>query len=215
MTDPMPRSLRSDARLNRDRVLEAARELFSQHGLDVPMREVARAAGVGPATLYRRFPTKQALVVEAFMDELSACRSIVREAARDPDPWRAFCSVIERVTVLNARNQGFTTAFLSAYPGAVDFAAHRVEMLEEIAAIARRAKGAGRLRSDFELDDFVLVLLAGRGIAATDPRERPAAARRFAALAIAGLRADAGAEALPKGPRLTRSVLGADARRPG
>ncbi len=215
MSGTMPRLLRSDAERNRDRVLEAARELFSQHGLDVPMREVARAAGVGPATLYRRFPTKQALVLEAFMDELRACRSIVREAVQDPDPWRAFCSVIERITVLNARNQGFTTAFLSAFPGAVDFPAHRAEMLEEIAGIARRAKAAGRLRDDFELDDFVLVLLAGRGIAAADPKGRSAAARRFAALAIAGFRADAGAEVLPKGASLTRSILGADPRRRG
>jgi AcrR family transcriptional regulator len=212
MADPMPRSLRSDAKRNRDRVLEAARELFAEHGLDVPMREVARAAGVGPATLYRRFPTKQVLVLEAFMDELNACRTIVRRAAREPDPWRAFCGVIERITVLNARNQAFTAAFLSAFPGAVDFAAHRAEMLEEIAAIARRAKRAGRLREDFELDDFVLVLLAGRGIAATDPRERAAAARRFAALVIAGFRADPEAEALPRGGRLTRAVLGPDVR---
>jgi AcrR family transcriptional regulator len=211
----MPRLLRADAERNRDRVLEAARELFSQNGLDVPMREIARAAEVGPATLYRRFPTKQALVLEAFADELRACRTIVQRAAREPDPWRAFCDVIERITVLNARNQGFTAAFLSAFPGAIDFPAHRVEMLQEVGAIARRAKAAGRLRGDFELDDFVLVLLAGRGIAGTDLQDRASAARRFAALAIAGFQADAATEALPKGARLTRSILGADVRRPG
>jgi AcrR family transcriptional regulator len=212
MSGALPRSLRSDAERNRDRVLEAARELFSRDGLGVPMREIARVAEVGPATLYRRFPTKQALVLEAFADELRACRSIVREAAGEPDPWRAFCSVIERITVLNARNQGFTAAFLSAYPGAIDFPAHRAAMLREVAGIARRAKEAGRLRRDFELDDFVLVLLAGRGIAGADLPERAAAARRFAALAIAGFRADPAGAALPKGAPLTRSVLGTDVR---
>ena len=62
----LPQMLRADAEDNRERVLEAARELFAERGLDVPLREVARRAGVGPATLYRRFPTKQSLVDAAF-----------------------------------------------------------------------------------------------------------------------------------------------------
>ena len=106
------------------------------------------------------------------MDELGACRAIVREAAADPDPWRGFCRVIERVTVLNARNQGFTDAFMAEHPSAIDFAAHRAALTREIAAISRRAIAAGELRADFVLDDFMLVLLAGRGLT-TIPCPRP------------------------------------------
>ena len=207
MARTLPQVLRADAQDNRDRVLEAARELFAESGLGVTMRQVARRAGVGPATLYRRFPTKQELVLEAFMDEFRACTAIVREAAADPDPWHGFCSVIERVTVLNARNQGFTDAFMSTYPGAVDLAAHRAEMTRELAAISRRAKAAGDLRADFTLDDFMLVLLAGRGLTALPAPDRGGAARRFAAVALQGLRAAEENRPLPPSPRLASRII--------
>lgn len=203
----MPR-MRSDAQENRDRVVESARELFAERGLTVTMREIARHAGVGPATLYRRFPTKDDLVRAAFLDELDACGSIVRDASVDPDPWRAFCSVIERVTALNVRNQGFTDAFLSAHPTAVDFAGHRTAMVDELARIARRAKAAGALRADFVLDDFLLVLLAGRGLAVAPRASRQAAARRYAALAIEGFRAGPDNGLLPPRAPLRGAVVG-------
>jgi AcrR family transcriptional regulator len=207
MAGTLPHLLRSDAQDNRDRLLEAARELFAESGLGVTMRQIARRAGVGPATLYRRFPTKQELVLEAFMDEFRACTAIVREAAADPDPWHGFCGVIERVTVLNARNQGFTDAFVAAYPGAVDVAAHRAEMTRELAAISRRAKAAGDLRADFTLDDFMLVLLAGRGLTALPAPDRAGAARRFAAVTLEGLRATDANRPLPPPARLASKII--------
>ena len=100
----MPHLLRVDARENRVRVLAAARELFAESGLEVTMRQIARRAGVGPATLYRRFPTKQDLVFEAFENELAECGSIVHDGAADPDPWRGFCDVLERTLLLHARD---------------------------------------------------------------------------------------------------------------
>jgi AcrR family transcriptional regulator len=173
------------------------------------MRQIARRAGVGPATLCRRFPTKQDLMLEAFADELGACSAIVREAAADPDPWHGFCTVIEGITVLNARNQGFTDAFTAEHPSAIDFAAHRAALTREIAAISRRAIAAGKLRADFRLDDLMLMLLAGRGLTAVPARDRPAAARRFAALAIEALRAGDANYPLPKPPRLAPRIISA------
>ena len=184
MGDRLPHLLRADARDNRDRVLEAARALFAERGLDVPMREIARRARVGPATLYRRFPTKQALVDEAFHRELSACSSIVRDGCADPDPWRGLSSVIRGITELNAQNQGFVDTFLSSHPGGIDFAAHRADMLRLLAGLCRRAKKAGTVRADFVLDDVILVFLAGRALANTPPEVRLAAAQRFSTLAL-------------------------------
>ncbi|HEY0216300.1 MAG TPA: helix-turn-helix domain-containing protein [Cellulomonas sp.] len=211
MPDPLPQmtraTLRSDARENRDRVLESARELFAERGLDVTMREIARRAEVGPATLYRRFPTKQALVDEAFGHELRACRAIVQEGAADPDPWRGFCSVVRRVGELNARNHGFVDAFLSAHPGATDFTAHRAELLGMLADLCRRAQQAGAMRPDVVLDDLVLVIMAGRGLTATSDRVRLAAARRFSALAVEGFRAGGASGPLPPVARVAGSLL--------
>ena len=183
----MTQMLRADALDNRDRILAAARALFAERGLDVGMREVARRAEVGPATLYRRFPTKQALIDEAFDVELASCRGVVEEGCADPDPWHGLISVIERLTALGVRNRGFVDAFLSIDPGVAAFAQHRRELLAMLDGLAARAKAQGRLRADFVVDDLVLVLLAGRGLAAVPPLRRDAAARRFARLAVAAL----------------------------
>ncbi|MBU2669512.1 TetR/AcrR family transcriptional regulator [Actinoplanes bogorensis] len=170
-------------------MLEAARVLFSERGLEVPMREIARRAEVGPATLYRRFPTKQALVDAAFTDELRACSAIVRDGCADPDPWRGLCAVITGITELNAQNQGFVDAFMSSHPDAADFAEHRQGMLRSLDGLCRRAKEAGDLRADFVIDDLVLVLMAGRGLQSARPATRVKAARRFAELTIDAFRA--------------------------
>src|SRR3569833_578980 len=129
VTDRLPHPLRSDAQDNRERILCSARALFAAEGLNVPMREVARLAGVGPATLYRRFPTKQLLVTEAFTDQMRACQAIIDEGLADPDPWRGFRLVIERICELHAHDRGFTEAFVSAFPGALDLAAARARAL--------------------------------------------------------------------------------------
>ncbi|MYZ38734.1 TetR family transcriptional regulator [Streptomyces sp. SID4917] len=174
---------------NRERVLDAARALFSTQGLNVPMREIARRAGVGPATLYRRFPTKQTLVTEAFADQLRACRAIVDEGCADPDPWRGLCLVIEKICELHARDRGFTEAFMSAFPSTTDLAAGREYTLKSVAGLAHRAKEAGHLRPDFVLDDLILMLMANKGIHATTTTTRVMASRRFAGFVIQAFQA--------------------------
>ncbi|MGP0023323.1 MAG: TetR/AcrR family transcriptional regulator [Streptosporangiaceae bacterium] len=207
MTDPLPHALRSDARDNRELILDAARRAFATEGLDVPMREIARRAGVGPATLYRRFPTKEMLVTEAFRGQLRACHAIVDEGLADPDPWHGFCLVMEKICALHARDRGFTAAFMSAFPNGIDFAASREYALSSIAGLARRARDAGHLRPDFVLDDLILMLMANSGIRATSPAAAVAASRRFAAFAIQAFQASPEASPLPPVPRLAPVAL--------
>jgi AcrR family transcriptional regulator len=183
MPAEVPR-LRADAMDNRERILTAARTLFSERGLDVGMREIARQAGVGPATLYRRFPTKQAVIDEAFALELRACRQIVVDGYDDPDPWRGFTSAVRRLLVLNVQNKGFVDAYSSTTRATGPFAEHRRELLHLLARLAQRAQQAGALRQDFAINDLVLVLLAGRGLSAARTGVRQTAADRFADLAI-------------------------------
>lgn len=191
MADRLPHMLRSDARDNRGRILDAARALFAERGIDVGMREIARRAEVGPATLYRRFPTKHALVAETFADEMRACRQIVEDGTADPDAWHGFCSIIERISVLNAGNHGFVDAFMASEPGLESIAEHRVSLLRMIGQLAARAKAQGDLRADFVIDDFVLVVRAQRGIVSAPSGGRESTARRFAALVIDGFRSRA------------------------
>lgn len=195
----MSRPVRSDAADNRERLLDAARAVFATDGLDAPMREIARRAEVAPATLYRHFATKEILATEAFAEQMHACRAIVDEGLADPDPWRGFRRAFERLCELHARNSGFTAAFISSYPRAIDFIAGREYSIASMAELARRAKAAGRLRRDFVIDDFILMLMANSGIHANSPAAGVKAARRFALFAIRAFEAaEAGPE--PTGP---------------
>ncbi|MGC5246405.1 TetR/AcrR family transcriptional regulator [Gordonia sp. DT219] len=199
--------LRTDARDNRDQILAAARTLFTESGLQVTMRQIARRAAVGPATLYRRFPTKQILIDEAFADELRTCRQIVDDGCAHEDPWRGFCGVIERLIVLNAQNQGFVDAFTSSTAEMNAIAAHRVSMIRKLTALTARAQAMGGLRHDFVIDDVVLILLAGRGLATLPQEHRARAATRFAAVAVSGLRQSEDNVALPQGSRMAAAVI--------
>jgi AcrR family transcriptional regulator len=201
VTVPLPHPLRSDAVDNRERIVRAARTLFATEGLDVPMREIARHAGVGPATLYRRFPTKRTLVCEVFAEEVRACHAVVAEGLADPDPWRGFRRVIEKTCELHIHNLGFTEAFMAAYPDAMDFAADRAQMLGSLAELSRRAQRTGDLRPDFVPDDLILLLQAHRGLHATSTATRQAASRRFAALMIQSFQTSPERTPLPPAPR--------------
>lgn len=203
----MTQKLRADAQENRDRILDAARALFSERGLETSMRDVARSAEVGPATLYRRFPTKQALIDSVFADEVRACRQIVLDGCADPDPWSGFARIIEGLTLLNVQNRAFVDAFMGADPEAPVFAHHRASLLRQVQTLATRAQRAGLLRHDFVLDDFVLILQAGRGLSATRSADRTLAARRFAALALDSLRESESNGVLPRRPSLVEEAI--------
>ncbi|KAA0940385.1 TetR/AcrR family transcriptional regulator [Streptomyces apricus] len=207
MTNRLPHSLRADARDNRERILAVTRTVFAAEGLDVAMREIARRAEVGPATLYRHFPTKEALVTEVFTEQMATCTAIVDEGLADPAPWRGFCQVIAKVCELHAQDRGFTAAFVSAFPRAIDFAAARERALRKVAELARRAKEAGKLRPDFVLDDLIMVLMANGGIRTTSPAAAVAASRRFAALLVQSLQTEPVRPPLPPAVRLPLTVV--------
>src|SRR4029079_15919418 len=100
------RPLRRDAELNRQRIVEAAREAFAEVGIDAPMEEVARRAGVGMGTVYRRFPAKEDLIDAVFEEALADVEAIATEALQVPDAWTGFRLYIERTMELNAANRG-------------------------------------------------------------------------------------------------------------
>ncbi|MCS0600586.1 TetR/AcrR family transcriptional regulator [Streptomyces sp. LP11] len=194
MTGRLPHLTRSDARDNRARVLDAARAVFGEEGLNAPMREVARQAGVGPATLYRHFPTKRELIRETFAEQRRACHAAVRDALADPDPWHGFRDLVERVCELHAHSRGFADAFMTAFPEAMDFAADRERTVRAVAELSRRAQETGRLRRDFVVDDLILMLMAHRGLQDAPRATRLASSRRFATYVIEAFRAAPGTD---------------------
>ncbi|MFH8804271.1 TetR/AcrR family transcriptional regulator [Streptomyces sp. NPDC017936] len=207
MTNHLPQPVRSDARDNRARILDAARTVFGEEGLGAPMREVARHAGVGPATLYRHFPTKHALFAETFAEQRRACHAAVRDALADSNPWQGFRSLIERICELHACSRGFADAFMTAFPEATDFAADRERTLHAVGELARRAQKTGRLRPGFVVDDLVLMLMAHRGLQDMPRVARVTASRRFAAYMIEAFRATPGTGAPTPQPPVPRLQL--------
>lgn len=186
---PGARALRADAEANRQRILAGARQVFLESGLDAPVQAVARRSGVSTATLYRRFPTRDDLVTEVFMQEVLDCVDAVLVAARDPDAWRGFCAVVEELLALDAVNRGLIRGFLSSRSRQVDVGGVRQEAEEAFADLVRRAKQQGQLSADFTRADLDLVLTANAGFGRWDPATRQAASRRFAELAVRAFRA--------------------------
>ncbi|MGW2261106.1 TetR/AcrR family transcriptional regulator [Streptomyces sp. NPDC004749] len=205
MTTQVVAKLRSDARDNRARILAVARLAFAAEGLDVPIREIARRAEVGVATVYRHFHTKEALLSEAFAEQMASCSAIVEEGVSATDPWDGFCLVIEKLMEMHALDRGFARAFTSELPQAADFAADRDRTLRLLLELVRRAKEAGLLRQDFVLEDISLALMANEGIRAESPETRVAASRRFAALMIQSFQANPVPTTLPPAVRLLLS----------
>src|SRR6202167_12745 len=104
------RCLRSDARENRDRILDAAAQAFADEGLSVSLIEIARRAGVGNATLHRNF-TKEQLVEELFQDWYARRQAIAERALADPDPWHGLVSFLEDVLADGTRNRALGALF--------------------------------------------------------------------------------------------------------
>lgn len=194
------KELRADARENRERILTAAREAYAAHGLDVPMATIARRAGVGVATVYRRFPTRDVLVAEAFTEQIARCAAVLDEALEDPDPWRGFCSVLEQVSAMQVSDRGFTAAFLAHFPENADIERTRGRAEEGLALLVSRAQDTGRLRRDFAPGDVPLLLLANSGVIGGSPQVSLAASRRLVGYLLQALSADHAAPLPPPAP---------------
>src|SRR5687768_570469 len=108
--------LRTDAERNRVRIIEAARQMFAQHGLAVPMADIARHAGVGVATLYRRFPTRDDLIAATFAAKMTAYADAVELALADPDPWHGLTNYLHQICQMQADDQGFADVLTLTFP---------------------------------------------------------------------------------------------------
>jgi AcrR family transcriptional regulator len=188
---PAP-ALRADARRNRERIVETARVVFAEQGLGASLNEVARRAGVGLATLLRRFPSRDLLVAAALGDRMGEFAALVERALDDPDPGNGFCWLVERICAMQAGDLGFTEVLTQAFPGAGEFEQLREQSYRRIVELFDRAKEAGALRPDFSPHDFPMLLMANAGVVTATAGLAPATSPRLIAYLLQAFSTDTG-----------------------
>ncbi|WP_433928880.1 TetR/AcrR family transcriptional regulator [Sorangium cellulosum] len=193
-----PRPLRADARRNRERLLAVADEVFSERGADASMEDIARRAKVGIGTLYRHFPTREALLVATVEEQLHALarktRSLTASASASPGDAVAefLAAFVEHASTYRGLAASLGVVFQSGTPGcaAASEAATRLLSL---------AQAAGEIRSDIDLDDIVS-LVTGIALAAQQTPAEPGRAQRLITTFVEGLRTPAPPKEAPPAP---------------
>jgi AcrR family transcriptional regulator len=171
--------LRADAERNRERILAAARRLYASHGLGVSMACIAREAGVGKATLSRRFATREELINAVFADRMDAYAAAVAEALADPDPWHGFTGYVQAVCAMQAADRGFAEVLAMTFPAAKALEKRRAEAYHGFLDLIARAKATGHLRDDFTDRDLPILLMANAGVIAATGDAAPDTWRRL------------------------------------
>jgi AcrR family transcriptional regulator len=200
-----PRPLRRDAQRNRDLILAAARAAFAAEGLDVPVEDIARRAGVGMGTLYRRFPSKEDLVDAVLVDAYAQYVELAEAALAAEDAWSGFCVFLEHALALHAENRGLKDVVATRERGRERAGAMRARVRPVLRKLIDRAQEQGALRADFTLEDIPLLFWTGGRVVEATSAVAPEVWRRYLGLMLDGLRADS-ATPLPQ-PPLTRSQL--------
>jgi AcrR family transcriptional regulator len=195
------RPLRADAARNRARLLEAAKEVFAERGLDATMDEIARRAGVGVGTAYRRFRNRDDLINALLEERLDEFMGIVDAALAEPDPWVALTTFLERSMEMQAEDRGFKELQLQSADGRERLRVFRARLRPLVAELMRRARDAGELREDAVAHDILLVSLMTGAVGDFSASVEPQLWRRALAIQLDGLRARRDAPTpLPVGP---------------
>ncbi|MEU2623327.1 TetR family transcriptional regulator [Streptomyces sp. NPDC007157] len=193
---PAEGGMRVDARRNRDNLLAVARTVLAEEGLEASLRDVARRAGVGIATLYRHFPTREALVQAVLSDRLNALADAADESLTAPSPGEALTAWLQRFAAGSGTFHGL--------PGSVLAALHDVRselhgscaaMHESASRLLERAQAAGEVRPDVDAEDLFTAAAAIGWAAQYSDRER---AQRILTLLTDGMQSGR-ADAVPGG----------------
>jgi AcrR family transcriptional regulator len=208
--------LRSDARRNREKILAAASELFALEGPDLCVDDIARRAGVGHATVFRRFPTKDDLVLAMFEERLGEIASVAEAAAGRDDPWEGLVELMTAIGERHARDRGLMEALGTQVFGSPRLAEHRLRIVEPIGRLLHRAQEAGVVRADLEASDVMFLISA---VAKSSPChfEIPDLWRRYLGVVLDGMRPEPATPLAPPAPSMdeVERALGAVSARAG
>ena len=183
------RPLRRDAQRNRERILHAAHDVFAARGFAATLDDVAQHAGVGVGTVYRRFPTKEALIEALFADRLEDLVSLAEDALALPSGWDGLTMLLRRTIEMHAVDRGLRDAALCVGVDRRHFAKVGEHLMPLIQELFDRAHAEGSLRPDVGLLDLPVIMATVTDLAQHTGGRRPEVHRRFLGLIIDGLRA--------------------------
>ena len=181
---------RRDAERNREAILAAARDAFAEGGVAAGVDQIARRAGVGPATLYRHFPSKAALVDAVLEDRAAAVADVVRGASEVEDPAEAVRELVHRIVDDQMRDRSFRDLFGWYDAESIPEVPALAELGELIGGLVERARAAGVLREDAAVEDLFLLLIAFDCVSATAGELGPDAMHRVADVVVDGFLGD-------------------------
>ena len=182
------RRLRADAVRNRDAIVAVARDVFAERGLEAPLEVIAARAGVGIATLYRRFPTREKLVAAALTEKVAEYAEAAEQALAVADPWDGFAGFVQRICELQAGDRGLSDLLSMTLSADEQIEELRRMANDRVITLIERAKADGTLRQDFAGEDLVLLLIATAAVMHVTRADAPGAWRRFVALALDAFR---------------------------
>ena len=182
------RPLRRDAERNRQRILAAAAEVFTERGLDATLDEVARAAGVGIGTVYRRFPDKESLIRELFRERIDALVTVAEQCCTAADPWQGLASYLEFAAAAMADDLALRQLMMFGTYDRDQVCYARDRMRPVITRLVRRAQASGDLRADFEATDVKMIAFMLGAVAEYAAAVAPQVWRRYLGMLLDGLR---------------------------
>jgi AcrR family transcriptional regulator len=190
MSAAEPKPQRADAVRNRERIVDAARELFAECGQATQMDDVARRAQVGVGTVYRHFPTKAALHGELMAAKFRHNAESARRWAREPDGWTAFEGLLRESFAMMATDASLRQRLTWPEDGEALQAAEveRLVLAEVVDEIIARAQADGRLRPDFSVDDMPALMCAAGAVVAAGQVSPVILTDRFLELLIDALK---------------------------
>jgi AcrR family transcriptional regulator len=195
------RPLRADAARNRARILVAAGEVFAERGLDATLDDVARHAGLGVATVYRRFAAKEDLVEALFEQAVTEIVGLAEQAAAMDDSWEGLVWFLERATELQAEDLGLRDVVLHGDDGESRVSRARAKIVPPVTHLVQRAQRDGSLRPDFLATDIPIIELMVSSVAAYTNAVAPGLWRRYLALVLDGMAVErSGLRRLGRGP---------------
>jgi AcrR family transcriptional regulator len=180
--------LRRDAERNRRRLIQAAGELLRKHGLDTPLDEIARRAGVGNATLYRRFPTREELYEAVFAETGRLLAEIADRVLAIEDGWTALVSYLEEICAFMATDQGLSDPMTEWMPRSPALNEIRLRNEAVVGELLERAQRQGGARPDVGFTDMALIMCSLQRVIPASSAVCPDAWRRHLAITLDGLR---------------------------